>query len=221
MATQTTNYGLVKPSYGDNADIAVINSNMDKIDAKMKEIEDAGGGGASTWGEVAEKPFETVGSGLSVDENGALNVTGGGSGSSVEWNQIQTSGAKIAEVTIDGTKKDVYAPTGGSGGGGGRTKQTLYTNSTKSVQSIELSDSYKNYDLLIFRMIRIADSIDNYQDEKYYDKDFLESCQTNNCYFQFFAYNQWITYRITDETHFALVNNASGVYVKEVIGVNF
>lgn len=80
MATTTTNYGLVKPSYGDNADISVINSNMDKIDTKMKEIEDAGCGGASTWAEVANKPFETVGSGLSVDESGALNVTGGGSG---------------------------------------------------------------------------------------------------------------------------------------------
>ena len=118
MATTTTNYGLTKPSYGDNADIAVINSNMDKIDAKMKEIEDADGG-ASTWAEVVNKPFETVGSGLSVDESGALNATGGGSGgSSVSWNQIQTSGSKIAEVTIDGTKTDVYAPTGGSGGGG-------------------------------------------------------------------------------------------------------
>ena len=49
MATTTTNYGLTKPSYGDNADIAVINSNMDKIDAKMKEIEDkAGSGGGGT-----------------------------------------------------------------------------------------------------------------------------------------------------------------------------
>ena len=130
MATTTTNYGLTKPSYGDNADIAVINSNMDKIDAKMKEIEDAGGSGASTWADVANKPFETVGSGLSVDESGALNVTGGGSGgSSVSWNQIQTSGNKIAEVTIDGTKTDVYAPTGGSGGGGGGgsyTETVLY-----------------------------------------------------------------------------------------------
>ena len=120
MATTTTNYGLTKPSYGDNADIAVINSNMDKIDAKMKEIEDAGGGGVSTWEEVANKPFETVGSGLSVDESGALNVTGGGSGgSSVEWNQIQTRGSKIAEVTIDGSMTEVFAPTGGSGGGSG------------------------------------------------------------------------------------------------------
>ena len=94
MATTTTNYGLTKPSYGDNADIAVINSNMDKIDAKMKEIEDAGGSGG---------------------------------GSSVSWNQIQTSGNKIAEVTIDGTKTDVYAPTGGSGGGGVEIKSFTYT----------------------------------------------------------------------------------------------
>ena len=39
MATQTTNYGLKKPSYSDTADIGVINSNMDIIDAKMKEID--------------------------------------------------------------------------------------------------------------------------------------------------------------------------------------
>ena len=32
MATQTTNLNLVKPSYDDNADIAVINNNMDMID---------------------------------------------------------------------------------------------------------------------------------------------------------------------------------------------
>ncbi len=188
MATTTTNYGLTKPSYGDNADIAVINSNMDKIDAKMKEIEDAGGGSG---------------------------------GSSVSWNQIQNSGSKIAEVTIDGTKTDVYAPTGGSGGGGGRTKQTLYTNSTASAQSIVLSDSYKNYDLLMFRMIRIADGVDNFQEEKYFDKDWLEQCQNSNSLIQFFGYTQWNTYQVTDETHFTLTNSANGVYVKEVIGVNF
>lgn len=39
MATQTTNYGLKKPDYNDSSDIGVINSNMDIIDAKMKEID--------------------------------------------------------------------------------------------------------------------------------------------------------------------------------------
>lgn len=40
MATQTTNYGLTKPSYNETADIGVINSNMDIIDAKIKENAD-------------------------------------------------------------------------------------------------------------------------------------------------------------------------------------
>lgn len=33
MATATTNLGLVKPAYTDLADVGVINSNMDAIDA--------------------------------------------------------------------------------------------------------------------------------------------------------------------------------------------
>lgn len=32
--------------------------------------------------------------------------------------QVQTSGTKIATVTIDGTATDLYAPDGGGGGGG-------------------------------------------------------------------------------------------------------
>lgn len=41
---------------------------------------------------------------------------GGGGGSVVGWNQIQTStgATKIAEITIDGTTTDVYAPQGGA-----------------------------------------------------------------------------------------------------------
>ena len=79
MATKTTNYNLTKPAYDEDADIAVINANMDIIDAKMKELENAGGG-ASTWSEVANKPFESIGSGLTVLD-GALCSTGGGGSS--------------------------------------------------------------------------------------------------------------------------------------------
>ena len=40
-----------------------------------------------------------------------------GTKSAVAWNQIQTSGTKIAEITLDGgSPMDVYAPTGGGGG---------------------------------------------------------------------------------------------------------
>lgn len=36
MATNTTNYSLVKPGLSDNVDITVINGNMDTIDTTMK-----------------------------------------------------------------------------------------------------------------------------------------------------------------------------------------
>ena len=48
MATKTTNYNLTKPSYNESADISVINQNMDIIDEKMKEIEEAAGGGGTS-----------------------------------------------------------------------------------------------------------------------------------------------------------------------------
>ena len=38
--------------------------------------------------------------------------------SSVSVNQIKSSGEKIAEITVDGTKTDIYASAGGGGGGG-------------------------------------------------------------------------------------------------------
>lgn len=43
---------------------------------------------------------------------------GGGGGDTVSWNQIQgsTGATKIAEITINGNKENVYAPQGGGGG---------------------------------------------------------------------------------------------------------
>ena len=52
-----------------------------------------------------------------IDAN--LGGGGGGGGSEVTWTQLQQSGTKIAEITIDGTTQDVYAPSSGGGGGGG------------------------------------------------------------------------------------------------------
>ena len=40
MASNTTNYNLVKPAYADDADIADINGNMDIIDGAMKDLAD-------------------------------------------------------------------------------------------------------------------------------------------------------------------------------------
>ena len=112
MATKTTNYNLTKPAYDEDADIAVINANMDIIDAKMKEIENAGGsgggGGASAWLDITGKPFESIGSGLSVN-GGVLSVTGGGSSGSVIYSNDERligtwiDGSALYEKTLSGT----------------------------------------------------------------------------------------------------------------------
>ena len=51
---------------------------------------------------------------LSTDGAGSttwVNQGGGGGGSTVTWTQVQASGTKIAEISINGTPTDVYTPT--------------------------------------------------------------------------------------------------------------
>ena len=58
---------------------------------------------------------------LKAKDNSVLSeatIPGGTSGSTVSWNQIKTSGEKIATITIDNNSTDVYASAGGGGGGG-------------------------------------------------------------------------------------------------------
>ena len=59
-----------------------------------------GGGGASTWSEIENKPFETIGSGLSVDGQGVLSVTGGGAGGA-DWNAQEGEAGFIANKPFD------------------------------------------------------------------------------------------------------------------------
>jgi hypothetical protein len=40
-----------------------------------------------------------------------------GGGSSTQWNQVQNTGVKIAEIIIDGVQTNVFAPSGSGGNG--------------------------------------------------------------------------------------------------------
>lgn len=84
---------------------------------------------------------------------GAINeVAQGGGGSDVEWTQIVQSGTKIAEIEIDGSTTNVYAP---SGGGGGYTEvsgtltagQTSITLSDASITANSTIDVYTDADV--------------------------------------------------------------------------
>lgn len=55
-----------------------------------------------------------VGDNLTIDSDGTLNATGGGSGSTVEITPTLSSGTKIADFEIDGVAGELYAPNGGT-----------------------------------------------------------------------------------------------------------
>ena len=167
MATQTTNYGLTKPSYNETADIGVINSNMDIIDAKMKEIDNkagsgGGGGGNTDYLQLSNKPkingvelVDNVTTGdlgivipqytselvndsgfitnetdptvpawakeptkptYTAEEVGALpNNTPIPDPTSVVVDRFVSEGTHIADISVNGEKTELYAPTGGGG----------------------------------------------------------------------------------------------------------
>lgn len=119
MATQTTNYGLTKPSYNETADIGVINSNMDIIDAKMKAIENkagsgGGGGNTDTYGHVK------VGS-VTIDASGD--------------DTIELVAGSNVTLTPDTTSKSVTISATGGGGTSVTIDSELSTTSENPVQN--------------------------------------------------------------------------------------
>lgn len=118
MATQTTNYHLSKPEATDPFGNfrQSYNDNLDIIDANL-----GGGGGSSSLAGLSDVNISAPTDGQVLTYDGIndewVNANGGGGGDSVSWTQLQASGTKIAEININGTTQDVYAPTGGGGGG--------------------------------------------------------------------------------------------------------
>ena len=127
MATQTTNYGLTKPSYNETADIGVINSNMDIIDAKMKAIENkagsgGGGGNTDTYGHVK------VGS-VTIDASGDDTIE-------------LVAGSNVTLIP-DTTSKSVTI----SATGGGGTSDYLQLSNKPKINGVELVDNTTTEDL--------------------------------------------------------------------------
>ena len=73
----------------------------DKDGTTTADIFDGTGGqGASTWSEVADKPFETLGADFAVSEDGELSVVGGsGSGEENVIEEIKVNG--VAQTPVD------------------------------------------------------------------------------------------------------------------------
>lgn len=97
------------------------------------------------WENTDNKPFTSIGDNLTVDEEGRLNAEKGGS--DVQWNQIQTEGTKIAEVTIEGETTEVFAPVGG---GGGSVLRDLYADIEQEGVILPLDGWVDNMQTIVF-----------------------------------------------------------------------
>lgn len=134
MATNTTNYNLVKPAYTDTADIMDINDNMDTIDAKLKELEDEvtatvpvskGGTGATTAGGAREN----LGLGTMATLNSPLAVNKGGTGST-SASAARTALGLGSIATVDSPVPVANGGTGATTAANARTNLGLGTMAT-------------------------------------------------------------------------------------------
>lgn len=151
------------------------------------------------------------------DASGQLRTGtgGGGSGDSVNWTQIQQSGTKIAEIEINGTTQDVYAPTGG-GGGGEASYTTLFENQgTTSPATITLSDDITNYDAVLFQLH--PTSSDAIFSMLYDVKDLVigDTIGAGS------STNIFVWYYYTDATTLTFRVSAGNVYMSKIIGIKF
>lgn len=128
MATFTPNLNLGKPAVNDQVKdfLALFNANMDILDGLSSGVTYTlsisshtitlnGSDGSSSAVTVPDADttytFTISGDMITITDSGGNSQTITiPSGDSVSWNQLQATGTKIAEIGINGTSQDVYAP---------------------------------------------------------------------------------------------------------------
>ena len=128
MATFTPNLNLGKPAVNDQVKdfLALFNANMDILDGLSSGVTYTlsisshtitlnGSDGSSSAVTVPDADttytFTISGDVITITDSGGNSQTITiPSGDSVSWNQLQATGTKIAEIGINGTSQDVYAP---------------------------------------------------------------------------------------------------------------
>lgn len=128
MSTFTPNLNLGKPAVNDQVKdfLALFNANMDILDGLSSGVTYTlsisshtitlnGSDGSSSAVTVPDADttytFTISGDVITITDSGGNSQTiTVPSGDSVSWNQLQATGTKIAEIDINGTSQDVYAP---------------------------------------------------------------------------------------------------------------
>lgn len=185
---------------------------------KVYYIKDAGGsgggggGGSSTLAGLTDVDLTSPTNGQVLEYDSENQVwknadASGGGGTTVVANPSGAATDTLNKLQVGST---IY----GVSGGDSYSQTVIYTNSGTSVSNIELTDDYTNYDSLYFECIRTADNRSYIV--PYY---LLTEGITNIGHFQFFGYNEYCSYDVTDSTHFTKVNNQGNWYIKKIYGV--
>lgn len=180
MATKTTNYNLIKPDLTDDADIRVINGNMDVLDNQLKSISDK-------TGSATNNAYTN----LTVSSDYTWKFTKG-SGANESYDTIKTATtvhtttgtARI--TTTDGTSENAFEVS--SGGSGSLFKfngLTTYMNSSDDYFRFGGNDAY-------FRLAKDKSLISNANHAKFNGIDFYFNSATD--YFYFGQPNRYIAY---------------------------
>lgn len=107
MATNTTYYNLTKPSYGDQIDVGVLNSNADLIDSAMHGLQESidSHGLLVVSGTVASLPYTITNSAITNTMVVVSSYIDIGQAQLAEWTVTTSAGSLTisGENALDGT----------------------------------------------------------------------------------------------------------------------
>ena len=152
---------------------------------------------------------------LSTSDKGNLLFDGKEiNSSSVEWNQIQTEGIKIAEVTIDGMTTEIFAPNGSSEIG---SSSGTFTSPTSSQGTIHIDLGFKPDIVTVFLPLNNKNTCSYFNkfirtDGAYWD---LRPAENNNYFNSFESATGETGICGIDETGFTFRTNSANTFNKE------
>ena len=174
---------------------------------------------------------QTLTEGTEIGEvNGTKLYAPSGGGSDVTVTPKTSTGTNIADIEVDGTTYQLFAPSGGGGGSGsGYTETSLWSGSQTTTGTITLSDSIQNYDIIVLRWSPHHLSTDYYQRT---DMILVSSIMLGSTYQYLISemivageYSSFASCHFEDYTHFVLDEITSGNVFTftflEVIGLKF
>lgn len=149
---------------------------------------------------------------------------GVGGGSTVSITPVYDSGTKIADYEIDGESGEIYIPSNNI------PIQTLYTRqfNTNNPSVITLSESFNNFDLILFYFTKRDDSsYYDYLPIQYFTTDILNDAlngamtgRTNVLNISGWQpIDQYVRITVTSETTFNIVRNNNNLLIHKISGI--